>query len=393
MAGVTGYSDRINHAFAFAAKHHDKQVRKGTALPYLTHPANVAVILTRYGRDENTVLAGILRDVVADSVRDGQTHEDLEERIGAKFGQDVLATVLAVTVRTTNDAGVEMASDERKDDLIERLAQASDSARWLCAAHTLHNTSAILADLKRTSFADSVWARFSRGAEPTAHWYRRVYDRLYETGFRAPIMDELRSAVERLEQSPSRTTPASFATGLALLVCCVLTLATAGTTVAQSAAQKPKGPDFSGTWTLNLAKSDFGGSPVPRNDTSKIVRSGAMYRMDLTGDFGSQHGGVQHTSYMWPATDGEATDSLQQGAVVYVKVTMKGDTSVFATKFSVQGQVILEQTGRDYLSAKGKQLTRETDVKQLQGGDGEPVHMVLVYDKRICAPEKGVGGC
>ena len=32
----TGYSDRINHALAFAAKHHDQQVRKGTRLPYLT---------------------------------------------------------------------------------------------------------------------------------------------------------------------------------------------------------------------------------------------------------------------------------------------------------------------------------------------------------------------
>ena len=382
MAGVVGYSDRINHAFAFAAKHHDKQVRKGTALPYLTHPANVAVILTRYGRDENTVLAGILRDVVADSVRDGQTREDLDERVGAKFGQDVLATVLAVTVRTTDDAGVEMASDERKDDLIERLANAGESSKWLCAAHTLHNTSAILADLKRTSFADSVWARFSRGAEPTAHWYRRVYDRLYETGFRAPIMDELRSAVERLEQSPSRTAPAPFATGLALLVCCVLALAGAGTAAAQSAAQKSKSADFSGVWTLDLAKSDFGGAPVPRNDTSKVVRKGAMYQMNQSGDFGPSRGGVQRTSYQWPATDGEATTEMAQGAVLYVKVTMKGDTSVFASKFSMRGQTILEQTGRDYLSAGGKQLTRETELKQLQSDNAEPLHMVLVYDKR-----------
>ena len=35
---ITGYSDRINHALAFAAKHHDQQVRKGTRLPYLTQP-------------------------------------------------------------------------------------------------------------------------------------------------------------------------------------------------------------------------------------------------------------------------------------------------------------------------------------------------------------------
>ena len=61
---VNGYSDVINHALAFAAKHHDRQVRKGTRLPYLTHPANVALILTRDGRDTDTVVAGILHDVI-----------------------------------------------------------------------------------------------------------------------------------------------------------------------------------------------------------------------------------------------------------------------------------------------------------------------------------------
>src|ERR1041385_4615873 len=94
-----GYSDAINHAFAFAAKHHDRQVRKGTKLPYLTHPANVAVILTRYGCDDETVVAGILHDVVEDCVRDGYTREMLESRIADKFGDDVLETVLAVTSR------------------------------------------------------------------------------------------------------------------------------------------------------------------------------------------------------------------------------------------------------------------------------------------------------
>ena len=83
---MTGYSDRINHAFAFAAKHHDRQVRKGTRLPYLTHPANVAVILTRYGCEEDTVIAGILHDVVEDCVREGWTREMLEDRIASKFG-------------------------------------------------------------------------------------------------------------------------------------------------------------------------------------------------------------------------------------------------------------------------------------------------------------------
>src|SRR5256885_15354675 len=97
---VTGYSDRINHALAFAAKHHDRQVRKGTRLPYVTHPANVAIILTRYDRDEDTVVAGILHDVIEDCVRENYTREMLERRIADKFGGAVLSTVLSVTHRS-----------------------------------------------------------------------------------------------------------------------------------------------------------------------------------------------------------------------------------------------------------------------------------------------------
>src|SRR3954466_1839887 len=125
-----GYSDRINHAFAFAAKHHDRQVRKGTRLPYLTHPANVAVILSVYGQDELTIISGILHDVIEDCVRDGYTRDMLEQRIGDKFGPDVLETVLAVTYRRQDDDGIELSADERKTDYLERLALANEEALW-----------------------------------------------------------------------------------------------------------------------------------------------------------------------------------------------------------------------------------------------------------------------
>ena len=126
---ITGYSDRINHALAFAAKHHDQQVRKGTRLPYLTHPANVAIILTRYGRDDYTVVAGILHDVIEDCVLDAYPHSMLEQRIGDKFGRDVLDTVLAVTHRRVDDDGIELSHDDRRDDYLERLAPRQRIAR------------------------------------------------------------------------------------------------------------------------------------------------------------------------------------------------------------------------------------------------------------------------
>jgi (p)ppGpp synthase/HD superfamily hydrolase len=204
---IRGYSDRINHAFAFAAKHHDRQVRKGTRLPYLTHPANVAVILTRYGQDEQTVVSGILHDVIEDCVRDGYTRDMLEQRIGDKFGEEVLDTVLAVTQRQVDEEGVELSSEERRDDYLARLAAASERARWVCAADKIHNGSSILADLKRTLDPDTVWSRFNVGRLGTVRWYRRVYDRLREIGFDALIMDELREVAQELERcgGPSST--------------------------------------------------------------------------------------------------------------------------------------------------------------------------------------------
>jgi (p)ppGpp synthase/HD superfamily hydrolase len=197
---VNGYSDVINHALAFAAKHHDRQVRKGTRLPYLTHPANVALILTRYGRDTDTVVAGILHDVIEDCVRDGYSREMLEQRIGDKFGPKVLDTVLAVTYRRNDDDGVELSGDDRKTDYLERLSGASEEARWVCAADKIHNASSIVADLRRTVDTETIWSRFGGGRAGTGRWYRQVYERLREVGFDAPIMAELDRTSSELQE-------------------------------------------------------------------------------------------------------------------------------------------------------------------------------------------------
>jgi (p)ppGpp synthase/HD superfamily hydrolase len=188
---VNGYSDVINHALAFAAKHHDRQVRKGTKLPYLTHPANVAVILTRYGRDSDTVVAGILHDVIEDCVGEGYSREMLEQRIGDKFGTKVLDTVLAVTYRRLDDDGVELSGEDRKSDYLERLSGASEEARWVCAADKIHNAASIISDLRRTVDTETIWSRFGGGRAGTGRWYRQVYERLRELRFDAPIMEEL----------------------------------------------------------------------------------------------------------------------------------------------------------------------------------------------------------
>lgn len=207
---TTGYSDRIHHAFAFAAKHHDQQVRRGTRLPYLTRAPNVAVILTRYAQDETTVVSGILYDVVDDYMRDGCTPEMLEQRIASKFGDEILQALLAVTERRFDDDGTEMSHDERRDDLLARLGDADARGRWVLAADQLHTGSALLADLRRTDFPESVWSRFASGREGTIHWYRRLCDTFLDAGFDAPIMQEFHSMVDALEEKYSGTREPEF---------------------------------------------------------------------------------------------------------------------------------------------------------------------------------------
>ncbi len=196
---MPGYSDRINHALAFAAKHHDQQVRRGTRAPYLTHPANVALILTRYGCDESTVVAGILHSVVEDWLRDGYTREILEQRLGEKFGSGVLEMLLAIAQRRSDDDGVELSSEERREDVVERLSRAGESARWVCAATKLHDAASLVSDLRRTVDRRTVWARVPGGRDATLLWLRSICNGLDAGGNHAPIVDELKDAVKDLE--------------------------------------------------------------------------------------------------------------------------------------------------------------------------------------------------
>jgi (p)ppGpp synthase/HD superfamily hydrolase len=183
---------------AFAAKHHDQAVRRGTRAPYLTQPANVALILTRYGQDERTVIAGILFDVVDDYRRDGAVREALNERMGDKFGADTLDLMLSVTRRRFTDDGEELSPAERNLDLLTRLPEASDDALWVCAAYHLHNAASLAADLRRTMDQGAIWSREPGGREATIAWYADVLSALSRGGFNAPIMDELRTAVAQL---------------------------------------------------------------------------------------------------------------------------------------------------------------------------------------------------
>lgn len=192
---MNGYSDPINHALAFAAKHHDQQVRRGVRLPYLTQPANVSLILTRYGQSEDSVVAGVLLNVVKDYVNDGQSAAAIRERIGDKFGEGVLEIVIAAVSRRFDDEGVELSPDERRSDFLTRLVAIPEEARWVVAADVLHESATALADVRRTIERSVVWSQ--RGE--AVRRYREIVKGLHSAGFGAPIIHELDEVLAALE--------------------------------------------------------------------------------------------------------------------------------------------------------------------------------------------------
>ena len=79
----------ITKAYEVASKAHANQFRK-SGEPYIVHPLNVAIILAELELDKETIIAGILHDVVEDTAI---TDEDLRR----EFGDDVALLVDGVT--------------------------------------------------------------------------------------------------------------------------------------------------------------------------------------------------------------------------------------------------------------------------------------------------------
>ena len=79
----------IEKAYDLAAKAHAQQKRK-SGEPYIIHPLYVAIILADLEMDQETIAAGLLHDVVEDTI---YTKEDLQR----EFGDDVANLVDGVT--------------------------------------------------------------------------------------------------------------------------------------------------------------------------------------------------------------------------------------------------------------------------------------------------------
>ncbi len=131
------YSYRIEQAIRAAAVLHKDQVRRGqTPLPYVTHLYAVAMIVSDYTDDENTIVAALLHDTLEDT---DYTPNELDQ----DFGPTVREMVNSIS-ETVEEGGNRGNWREQKKLYLKKLKQAPEAALIVAAADKIHNMRCIV---------------------------------------------------------------------------------------------------------------------------------------------------------------------------------------------------------------------------------------------------------
>ncbi|MBW1706508.1 MAG: HD domain-containing protein [Deltaproteobacteria bacterium] len=154
----------IDLAIEIAAKAHGNQVRKGTDIPYVTHPFAVGVILLKAGCVDEVVVAGILHDTVEDT---SITLDYIRETFGEK---------VASIVEGCSEPDKSLSWEDRKKHTIEYLKTAPLEVRLVACADKLHNIGTIATEYARNG--DRVWKRFKKGKADQEGYYRSLVESL-----------------------------------------------------------------------------------------------------------------------------------------------------------------------------------------------------------------------
>lgn len=175
--------DIIDQAIEFAAKAHRNQYRKGTDIPYISHPVGVGMILQKAECSEEAIIAGILHDTLEDT-------DTTEDDILNNFGEEVLTIVKSCS---EPDKGARW--EDRKKHTIDYLKSAPLFVRQVACADKLHNLRSIKRDL--TNLGEATWNRFKRGREMQKWYYTELVKSLgHESDF--PLLVLLKKEVENV---------------------------------------------------------------------------------------------------------------------------------------------------------------------------------------------------
>ena len=177
----------FDRALVFASNAHRKQVRKGSDVPYISHPLGVASLVIEEGGDDTQAIAALLHDVLEDT-------ETTPAEIRNVFGQAVGDIVEACTdsAKTPRPPW-----RSRKESYLAHLPQVPPDALLVSVADKVHNARSILMDLRSGGL--EMYERFTGGRDGTL-WYYGSLVAAYRSidGFHPRLLEELDRTVRAI---------------------------------------------------------------------------------------------------------------------------------------------------------------------------------------------------
>jgi (p)ppGpp synthase/HD superfamily hydrolase len=180
---------KFHDAVRYAADAHAGQTRRGTPVPYLSHLLGVASIVLDDGGDEDEAIAALLHDAAEDA--GGRARLD---DVRARFGDKVARIVEACTDSWTTPKEPWI---ERKTSYIEHARHLKPDELRVSAADKVHNTWAILRDLR--AHGDAVWKRFKASPDDTM-WYYESLVRAFREAGGGVLVEELARIVRGIQR-------------------------------------------------------------------------------------------------------------------------------------------------------------------------------------------------
>ncbi len=163
-------NSRFPDAVAHAIKSHAGQFRKASEpkIPYYSHLIGVAALVLDHGGDEDEAIAGLLHDVVEDTLESGGGQAALAE-IRERFGERVADIVAGCSDSFSRP---KPPWEERKQGYVDKLTGAPPSVVLVSLCDKLHNASSLVEDYR--ILGDELWGRFKRGRESQLWYYEQL---------------------------------------------------------------------------------------------------------------------------------------------------------------------------------------------------------------------------
>ena len=142
---------RLEHAFTLAVEWHAQQLRKGTSIPYLSHPVQGAGSVLEHGGEVEQAAAAFLHDALEDAPN-AMERTRREQRIQRDLGlaHAVLRIVLDCTDTEADESlGQKRPWREREERYLKHLAPASQASGLVAVCDKRNNLGTIVAEVRK----------------------------------------------------------------------------------------------------------------------------------------------------------------------------------------------------------------------------------------------------